>query len=386
MNRNCFSKSLLLVSMLAAMCISCRKSTDVTITINVTSPTKSTLYLSQLNFQKSTLIDSVKISEGENVKRFRLPQTLEPTFYTVGIKNEGAITLLAGQSEDIVLTFDSKKMLNYTVENSEGSQKVQTLAVGFAKSKQRIDELRNEYAKTTDVTLRNSLQKEMQEVFDKQKEFSSKFIWENPMSKASVMAIYQKFDDNLFVFGTSDDLLLIKTVASAMTALYPESDYAKGMVKDVLRIEKLIAQNKLNQMISESETTIPDIEVSDRNGKKIKLSSLKGKVVLLDFWHSQNANSLMENRELTNIYNQYKSKGFEIYQVSLDSDRSKWIEAIDTHKLPWINVCDSIGSSYAAAVYNIQQIPANYLIGRNQSIIGKNLYGNELVAQLKKSL
>ena len=206
------------------------------------------------------------------------------------------------------------------------------------------------------------------------------------MSKASVMAIYQKFDESLYVFGSSDDLLLIKTVASAMNALYPESGYAKGMVNDVKRIEKMIATAKLKTVIAESETSIPDLEIEDRNGRKISLSSLKGKVVLLDFWLTQNTNSLMENRELLNIYNQYKQKGFEIYQVALDSDRSKWLEALDTHKFPWINVCEGLQGSYAASVFNVQQIPANYLIDRDQRIIGKNLYGDKLAEKLKKTL
>lgn len=380
------SKTILFALLAASMCLSCGKSTDVKLTINVSSAKKTTLYLSQLNFQKSTLIDSVKVSEGENVKKFRIPQGVEPTFYTVSLKNEGTITILAKQSENITLTFDSKKMLNYSVEGSEESKKVQTIAVEFAKSKQRIDDLRSQFAQTTDVTIKNSIQQEMQQVIDTQKSYSTKFIWENPMSKASVMAIYQKYNDNVYVFDSSDDLLIIKTVASAINALYPESDYAKGMYNDVKRIEKMISDAKIKQMISESETSIPDLNIADRNGKEVKLSSLKGKVVLLDFWHSNNTNSLMANREYIEIYNQYKSKGFEIYQVSLDSNRDKWIEALDTHKLPWINVCEGSEVSYAASIFNIQQIPGNYLLDRNQNIIGKNLFGNDLSAKLKKIL
>lgn len=368
------------------LCVACNNKTDVRITVNVTSASKTTLYLSEMEFQKSKIIDSVKIPEGNCSKKFRVKQGAEPTFYTIGIKGVGVITVLAQQGESIVLTCDTHNLLGYTVEGSESSKKVQRLAVEFARSKQRMVELSAELKQTTDATIRSSIQNEMQEVFDKQKDFSSKFIWENPMSKASVMAIYQKFDESLYVFGSSDDLLLIKTVASAMNALYPESGYAKGMVNDVKRIEKMIATAKLKTVIAESETSIPDLEIEDRNGRKISLSSLKGKVVLLDFWLTQNTNSLMENRELLNIYNQYKQKGFEIYQVALDSDRSKWLEALDTHKFPWINVCEGLQGSYAASVFNVQQIPANYLIDRDQRIIGKNLYGDKLAEKLKKTL
>lgn len=370
----------------AVLLVSCSPKTDVIITVTATSAEQTVLYLSQQNFKGTKIIDSVRLSEGKNVKKFRLHQDIEPTFYTVGIRNKGAITLLASQSEQIALSFSTNNLLSYKVEGSEGSKRVQTLSIEFAKSKQRIDELRAELAKTTIKTIRSSIENEIEEVYATQKDFNSKFIWENPMSKASVMAIYQKFDNNMYLFDSSDDLHLIKTVASAMNALYPESDYAKGMLDDVKNIERIITSAKIRQMVAESEQSIPDLEIEDRNGKLIKLSSLKGKVVLLDFWHSQNTECLMENRELLGIYSQFKPKGFEVYQIAMDDSRTKWIEAVDKNKLPWISVFENSNQSYASAVYNVQQVPANYLIDRNLNIVGKNLFGNELRKKLSNLL
>lgn len=366
---------------------SCSNKDGVTIKVNVVSPDKNMLYFSRLDFKQTVVLDSVKISAGESTKKFKVKQGAEPTFYSISVRNGGAITLLAEQGEVIDVKFDSKSMLNYTVTGSVGSAKVQTLAVEFAKSKIKVDELRDKYVKSESELEKAKLEDEFEQTIKAQKEFNLKFIKENPMSKANVMAIYQKYNDNLFVFDSSDDLVTLKTVASAWRALYPESEYTKGMIDEITRIEKAIRDTQLKELISQSEISIPELEIANQNGVKVKLSSLKGKVVLLDFWLSGNTNSLLDNRELLEIYKLYKGKGFEIYQVALDANRDEWISAVESANLPWISVCEGdANGSQAAMLYNVQQIPANYLIGKNHAIIGKNLYGNNLKKALAEAL
>ncbi len=373
------SNSILIILVFSIIGTSCSNKDGVTINVRVKSHEKSMLYLARLDFKQPVILDSVKISEGENSKKFRVTQGAEPTFYTVSIKNGGAITLLAEQKEKITVTFDTKKMLDYAVVGSPSSLKVQTLAVSFAKSKQKIEELSKKYIASESKTEKDALNKEFDRIVNEQKNFNLKFIKENPMSKANIMAIYQKYNDNVYLFDSSDDLVTIKTVASAWMALYPESDYTKGMIADVKRIEAAIRNNKMQQIIASAEISIPELEIPNKNGLKIKLSSLKGKVVLLDFWITGNSGSLLDNRELLEIYNKYKGKGFEVYQVALDQNRDEWLSAIESMNLPWISVCEgNPDGSHAALVYNVSQIPANFLIGRDQSIIGKNLYGDNL--------
>jgi hypothetical protein len=96
---------------------------------------------------------------------------------------------------------------------------------------------------------------------------------------------------------------------------------------------------------------------------------------------------MMENRELIEIYRKYKSKGFEIYQVSLDVDREPWLAAIESIGMPWINVCElNPNGSSVIGLYNVTRIPANYLISRDHSIAGKNLFGAQLEKKLKEIL
>jgi peroxiredoxin len=201
------------------------------------------------------------------------------------------------------------------------------------------------------------------------------------------MALYQKYTNNSYVFDNSSDINLFKTVATSLRAFYPESEYTKGMLTDIKRMESIVTSYNLNSLLKQAQTSLPEIALPNTKGDTVKLSSLKGKVVLLDFWASFDQTSIMDNRELLEIYRQNKGKGFEIYQVSLDANRDDWVNAIESSSLPWISVSElNPKGSYYARIYNVTQIPSNYLIDRNHTIIGKNLYGEDLKKKLREVL
>ncbi|MFA6275701.1 MAG: AhpC/TSA family protein [Pedobacter sp.] len=130
-----------------------------------------------------------------------------------------------------------------------------------------------------------------------------------------------------------------------------------------------------------------DFEQENVNGKKIKLSTIKGKYILLEFWASWCGPCRGENPNLVNTYNTYKNKGFEILGVSADDNKADWLKAIKDDKLPWENVSDLKGDrNLAVVIYGINSFPTNYLIDEKGIIIAKNLRGDELKKKLAELL
>ena len=131
----------------------------------------------------------------------------------------------------------------------------------------------------------------------------------------------------------------------------------------------------------------PEVALPAVNGDTLKLSSLKGKVVLLDFWASWCGPCRVANKGLVKLYSKYKSKGFEIFGVSFDKDKSDWRKAIAKDKITWLQVNDDGGWEAPTAInWRIDAIPTSYLIDQNGKLIAMDLTGKELEKKLKEIL
>lgn len=127
----------------------------------------------------------------------------------------------------------------------------------------------------------------------------------------------------------------------------------------------------------------------DPNGKSIKLYDyLKGKkYVLVDFWASWCGPCRAENPHILKVYNKYKSKGFDVFAVSLDDNKERWVKAIKDDNMPWAQVSDLKGwKNEAATYYNITAIPMNYLLDEQGNIVARNLRGDALDKEIAKLL
>lgn len=141
---------------------------------------------------------------------------------------------------------------------------------------------------------------------------------------------------------------------------------------------KLLAQPR--QGHPAAEIALPSI-----SGDTLRLSSLQGKVVLLDFWASWCGPCRVANKGLVKIYDKFKDKGFEIYSVSLDTEKADWLKAVRKDKITWQQVIDRGGWETPTAMnWGIYALPTSYLIDRNGRLLAMDLEGKELEKALKE--
>jgi thiol-disulfide isomerase/thioredoxin len=161
-----------------------------------------------------------------------------------------------------------------------------------------------------------------------------------------------------------------------MTSVFSLSQPASPYTQELLARRKALAATAVGQVAPELVLPAPD-------GQPVALSSLRGRYVLIDFWASWCKPCRAQNPDLVRLYQQYKSKGFEVYGVSLDESRERWLKAVATDNLPWVQVSDLHGfKSAAVAAYAAQAIPLTLLLDAQGRILGKSLPKEELSEKL----
>lgn len=313
---------------------------------------------------KSTLLDSLQIdSNGEFYKELIVN---EFSFIFLNFFNKLITPIIIQPSEIIELKIDllTKK---YEIKGSPETDK-------YLKYKAFYDSLMTVYIKP---------------LRDKYPELQQKDT-----------KIYQEFQKKLkevnLVFGTllntyEDNYLGFGPVLYAVGMINWNEEKLLPRVKELEKIKPdailtQILRKKLDRMLLTAiGSQAPEIELPDKNNQMLKLSSLRGNYVLIDFWASWCKPCRIENPFLVNLYKKYHPLGFEIYSISLDGNKNHWLEAIEKDSLDWYHVSDlKIFQSAFNSVYNINGIPQNFLLDKNGKILAKNIKGEELSKKLKE--
>ncbi|TKG94693.1 AhpC/TSA family protein [Puteibacter caeruleilacunae] len=363
---------------------SCKEKGNFSITGKISNAETNMIYLEKLGVNKSTPVDSAKIdSDG----RFTITGNVSsPQFFLLKLSEKNFVTLLLDSTEHVLVAGDAVNFSrDYIVSGSEGSDLVRELTLHLQKTNHKLDSLYSIKVSHIDATGKENEIKEWEETYkeivEAQRKYSIDFVNKHPFSMASVLALYQKFDDQNYVI---QDLQALKVAASALHSIYPNSDHVRALYENTLDLMRKQRNVNLNKLIEQAGSASPDIVLPDQNGKDVALSSLRGKYVLLHFWAAQNRASRIVNPVLVENYKRYKRKGFEIYQVSIDENRFEWVDAIDKDKLTWINVADLKGSKDALIKYNVQKLPLNYLLDPEGNIVARDLKGPALASTLKE--
>jgi len=240
-------------------------------------------------------------------------------------------------------------------------------AMRFPFSK-KSDSLSQVLEQTKDSTTRKNLLAQIHELDGQAKQVDQNWIKNNPGSliSANLLDIYAT------TWGRETTNALYLNLSADMKATV----YGQN-IKEYLAVNKNI---KVGDKYA-------DFEQANTEGKPVKLSQVKGKYILLDFWASWCGPCREENSNLAATYARFKDKGFAVLGVSLDDNKGNWLKAIKTDQLTWENVCDLRGDkNQVALMYGINAIPNNFLIDSNGVVIARNLRGEKLDEALEKLL
>ena len=347
------------------------------------------LYLDHMGLDKVEVIDSAKLdAQGKFSFTPAAPQDCFD-FYRLRVDRQ-VINIVIDSTETVTVNAALPSMqTGYSVEGSENSLKLKDLVlrqIGFRQDLRRVS---SQYRSPEPAAL-NARLSEMLEVF--KSDINTEFIFPSPASPVAYYALMLSVNGQMLYNPQSDrqDAKCFAAVATQMDLNYPDAVRTKhlhnvalkGMAKtsttrNAASPEELQAFEDLVVV----ESGLIEIDLPDCRGVNHKLSDLKGQVVLLDFTAYKTDYSINYNFLLRSLYDKYADQGFNIYQVSVDTDESMWMNS--SSNLPWVCVRDeaSLQSNYLK-LYNVTQIPTVFLMDRNGDIVDRPEDTNSLDAKI----
>lgn len=335
----------------------------------VTDAASSEVIVKLLNSNRYEVLDTVKTNaSGQFTYKVDVAEG-QPEFVYLFHNDKKLATLLLEAGDKVAVTADT--LGNASIEGSEQSVTLAEVERRYAAAIKDFEVLAGKMNAASTQEDYDRYSNEMSQVYVSYYRDMVRFVLENSHSMAVIPVFYQVFGESLPLFSQQTDAILYSNVADSLEIVYPESKYVKALRAEA---ERRFGYLELQKKIQSAEAVgYPDIELPDLDGKMRKLSDEDARVVIVCFWSAAQAEQNMFNIEFFKpLYEQYHSKGLDIYQVSLDVDKTLWATTVKGQKLPWTNVCDSRGgASPYVTIYNLAAIPAAFIIADGELVDGK---------------